>query len=136
MALRRSTYSAPAARANGFKTSTGDDVGVDTQPLSPLVRTQLQLLGGEGVAIERVRPGGIGARAGLAAYDIVLEINGAPVAVADDLLALNNAGEHTITILRGGERKTMTVKVAAAAPAPKAEPEGGEKEQEEGSKEF
>jgi hypothetical protein len=99
-------------------------LGVRTQPVSPLARAQLQLEDGPpGVAIEDIKAGSAAEKAGLERWDIVLEIDGKPVAGEADLEALARAGEHKVAIVRRGRRDTKTVIVEGAiAPDPEAEP--------------
>ncbi len=98
-------------------------VGLRAQPVPPVARAQLGIDGEDGLAIEEVRPGTIADRAGIRRWDIVLEVDGAPVRGDADLEALARPGEHAIAILRRGERKTLTVRVEPEEAAPP--PDGG-----------
>ncbi|GIW71691.1 MAG: hypothetical protein KatS3mg102_1233 [Planctomycetota bacterium] len=91
-------------------------LGLKTEPLGPLVRAQLGLQGEGGVAIARVEPHGLGARAGLRQWDIVTHIDGVPVAHPDDLLALREPGEHTLRVVRAGKAEQLRAHTPAAAP--------------------
>jgi S1-C subfamily serine protease len=68
-----------------------------------------------GAYIGRVRAGSTAQRAGLAAGDVIVELNGKPVRGAEDLQealsALPQEAEVTLGWVRRGERKTATVRL-------------------------
>lgn len=67
-----------------------------------------------GVLVGRVRPDSPGARGGVEAGDIVVELSGVAIANADDLekVAANWGGDRptSLTVLRGGDRKTLILR--------------------------
>ncbi|MHC4831100.1 MAG: HEAT repeat domain-containing protein [Planctomycetota bacterium] len=92
-------------------------LGVRVQPISPLVKSQLQLSGKNAVSVETVQRGSLADKAGLVPYDIITGIDGQELRAATDLEAItNNPGEHSITILRGGETHTLSIVSEGDAP--------------------
>ena len=72
---------------------------------------------GTGVRLEGVVAGSAAERGGLLAGDVLVELNGQPIAdlrAYSDALKRLSAGDHVrLTYLRGGERKTVEVEAAA-----------------------
>jgi S1-C subfamily serine protease len=70
---------------------------------------------GDGVTVTAVTGGGPAARAGLRPGDVIVEITGRPVREADDISSVVNArrpgDEVQIVVERGGDRRTLTVKL-------------------------
>ena len=68
-----------------------------------------------GAYVGRVRPDTPAARAGLSAGDVIVEINGRPVASADDMQAalsgLSPGAPVTVTYLRAGDRRTTQTRL-------------------------
>ena len=98
----------PAAepRAGGW-------MGVRSAPLSDAMRAQVDVPEAQGVVLDVVAPDGPAARAGLAVYDILLTLNGAPVLGVDDFRAkLQKAKpqqQMAVTYLRKGREGEASV---------------------------
>jgi putative serine protease PepD len=92
-------------------------------------RAQLAFLGisgdnlpnGKGAHVNSVSPGGPAASAGIEPDDVIVAMNGKPIdsmnQLIETLLQLNVGDRVTVGLLRGGDRKTVTVRLAAR-PAP------------------
>jgi len=108
-------------------------VGLDSENLTPSLAQRLGLRAPHGALIDDVSSGGPAARAGLrggsgsilfegeavrTGGDVVLAIDGEPVANADDLVrivtnTLRPGQTALFTILRGGSRRSIPVRLAA-----------------------
>jgi Do/DeqQ family serine protease len=92
-------------------------LGIEMVDLTADVAKKLGVSTLEGVALAAVHPGSPAALAGLRERDIVLAINGRPLLSAAELrarLALTAIGEEVeLRVLRGGETRTVKVKIAA-----------------------
>ena len=88
-------------------------LGVYIEDISPSLAKKFGVK--EGVLITKVMPGSPAEKGGLKSGDIIVEFNGKPVKnVADLQLKVINTkpGEKVrITVIRDGERKTLTVKI-------------------------
>jgi 2-alkenal reductase len=110
--------------------------GLQTQDLTPSLARHLNLAVLHGALIERVTPGGPAARAGLrggsgqtqfegeqfiTGGDVVVSVNGLPVPDADTLvriitIKLRPGQTALFGIVRGGTRKTVSVRLAERPP--------------------
>ena len=86
-------------------------IGVYLQPVTPDLAESFGLKDTEGVLIAQVGDDSAAAEAGLAAGDIILELDGRPVgklgSFRNRIAALPPGTEITLTILRNGERKEI-----------------------------
>jgi hypothetical protein len=100
-----------------------DRVGVRTEPAPPVLRAQLKLPEGapEGVVVEDVLEKGAAAVAGVKKWDLLLEVDGRPVASEADLEPLTAPGKHRLSLIRGGEPLELSL-VTPAPPSPDAAP--------------
>jgi serine protease Do/serine protease DegQ len=92
-------------------------LGIEMVDLTADIAKKLGVSTLEGVAIAAVQPGSPAAQAGLRERDIVLAMNGRPLLSAAELrarLALTGVGEEVeLKVLRGGETRTVKVKIGA-----------------------
>ncbi|WP_112311578.1 trypsin-like peptidase domain-containing protein [Pseudogemmobacter bohemicus] len=76
----------------------------------------------EGLLVDAVSPGGLAARAGIMAGDIILAVNGAALQNPGDFAFLVDAGldeaSIAISVSRGGNPVSLELSFAAAAPEP------------------
>lgn len=90
-------------------------LGVGTQPvpLPPALRQHLGLTQDTGLMILNVEPGTPAEQGGLMLGDILVVLDGQPIAVGEDLQAAlgpNAVGKQvTLSVIRGGQRKDLTV---------------------------
>jgi S1-C subfamily serine protease len=88
-------------------------LGVAIRSLPSELATRLGLTSTEGVVIDEVTPDSPAQRGGLRAEDIVLEIDGRNVVDRAQfrmmIAELTPGTRHTFTILRGGERRSVSV---------------------------
>ncbi len=88
-------------------------LGVFPQDLTPELAEALEVKDAKGVVITQISEGGPAADAGMERDDVVLEFGGSTVESASqfrNLVAAHKAGEKVeMTVLRDGERKTLTV---------------------------
>jgi membrane-associated protease RseP (regulator of RpoE activity) len=87
-------------------------LGISAQTPSATLAAQLDLPKGQGVVIEEVQPESAAAKAGLKAHDILLELNGKPVAdnLADFTRQVQDVKADTpveVVVLRKGKRETI-----------------------------
>jgi serine protease Do len=90
-------------------------IGVSLQPLDEAIAQSLGISKNRGELIRSVTPGGAAARAGIQQGDVVITVNNQPV-TADQSLAylISNLQVGTrapIELIRGGERRTVTVTI-------------------------
>lgn len=106
-----------------------EKLGLRTQPMPPVLKAQLKLTR-DAIVIEEVAPNRLAATSGLQQYDVVLSVDGQPVAADGSFsTALLVPGKHTLEIIRAGERTTLTFETPADAierPTPRAEEEDEE----------
>lgn len=110
----------PLARGAARREEAGKpQLGISVErPASALV-DQLGLGPQEGLVVAEVRPGSPAERAGLKKYDVLVKVNGKPLAGPEDLrqdveVGLKNGME--LEVLRHGKRETIKVEPAAEAP--------------------
>jgi membrane-associated protease RseP (regulator of RpoE activity) len=87
-------------------------IGVVTSPVDPLLRAQLQLPDGQGLAIRHVDEKGPAAEAGLVHGDILLTLNGKPLDSEQTLYtSVQSEGEKPVTLelIHNGSRQRMTL---------------------------
>ena len=90
-------------------------IGVSLQPLDEGIAQSLGIPKNRGELIRAVTPGGGAARAGIEQGDVVVTVNGQPVTPDESLAYLvSNLPVGTrvpIELIRGGERRTVTVTI-------------------------
>ena len=91
-------------------------LGVGIQDLSKEIAEYYGMKDGKGVLVMQVFPGDPADKAGIRAKDIILDVNGKPVATSRDLTRLIagiEVGEVTkITVQRDGKQESFEVKIA------------------------
>ena len=91
-------------------------LGVSIQPLTPEMAESMDVSSEEGVLISQVFDGTPAAEGGIKAGDVILTYNGEPVNEPSQLqsrVAWTKPGtEAKVVLIRGGKRKTMTVRIA------------------------
>lgn len=100
-------------------------LGVALAPLGELVRAQLRLEEGAGMAVENVMDDSAAEKAGLRRFDIIIKVDDKDVRDLSDLTKLvEKAGESNsqlhLRIVRRGERQTVTVTPEPNEPPQKA----------------
>jgi len=90
-------------------------LGIEAQEITPNLATSFGLKAAQGVVISSVLPNGPGDKAGLQPGDIMTAIDGKPildprVAMAD-IAEIKPGTQLPVTIIRGGERRTVTIEV-------------------------
>jgi serine protease Do len=104
-------FSVPGGEGRAFTFHTGGrQIGVGATPLTKQLAAHFGV--DNGVLISEVREGSPAEKAGLKAGDIIVEADGTPVKGNFDLIKAVNAkkeGDVTLTIVRGGNRQSITV---------------------------
>jgi serine protease Do len=99
--------------ANDPQLQKEDKIGVNLQSLTPEMSSYLGLgRDAKGAVVTEVEPGSRGAKAGLRAEDVIIEIDRKPVASAEEAAQALHAGEkaaHLLKIRRGGASLFITV---------------------------
>lgn len=90
-------------------------LGLSCRAVSPVLRSQLSLPAGQGLAVHRLTRDSFAKTQGVQQYDILLEVDGKPIRNELDLRELVAKGGK-VTILRQAKRQTLTF-----AKAPKVE---------------
>lgn len=94
--------------------SRGREFGLRVEGLDEALRERLGLKPGEGLRVVEVRPGTPAERAGLLKDDILLRVDGRPVAdiwqLRRDVRAAMAKPEFELEVLRAGERRTLRAK--------------------------
>ncbi|KXS38814.1 MAG: peptidase S1 and S6, chymotrypsin/Hap [Halomonadaceae bacterium T82-2] len=90
-------------------------LGIEAQEITPNLATSFGLKAAQGVVISSVLPNGPGDKAGLQPGDVMTAIDGKPildprVAMAD-IAEIKPGTQLPVTIIRGGERRTVTIEV-------------------------
>lgn len=86
--------------------------GLVVAPVGEALRDQLRLDEGQGVIVERVAPDGPAAKSGIKTNDILLKSGDDSLGSVSDLMKAVQGSEGKsldITLLRGGERKTLAL---------------------------
>ncbi|MBI4264909.1 MAG: Do family serine endopeptidase [Acidobacteria bacterium] len=95
-------------------------IGVMLRDVDPDLQRSLGLGSSDGALVEDVTPGSPGARAGIRAYDLIVAVDGKPIASNDALIALVAAREPgttaTLQIVRDGRAQNVAVKLAERPP--------------------
>ena len=88
-------------------------LGVQTKTVTPAIANELKLASPTGAVVVRVQPRTAAARAGMEVNDVIVAVDGQAVRRADDVGAAirgRRPGDTVrITVLRGGERRTLDV---------------------------
>ena len=88
-------------------------LGVQTKTVTPAIANELKLASQTGAVVVRVQPRTAAARAGMEVNDVIVAVDGQAVRRADDVGAAirgRRPGDTVrITVLRGGERRTLDV---------------------------
>jgi Do/DeqQ family serine protease len=96
-------------------------IGVVIEDLTPELAESLGTRRTRGAVVERVEPGSPAAAAGLRRHDLIVAVNGSPVASGTDLhnrIGLARIGKQVaLTVDRGGDERTIAVRIQAAGPA-------------------
>jgi S1-C subfamily serine protease len=94
-------------------------IGGQTRPIDRPLARQLEIVGGRAVEVLTVEPEAPAARAGVRQGDLIVAIDGRPVATVDELhrtLTRTEIGATTtLTVIRGRERLSIPVITAEAA---------------------
>ncbi|WP_163649870.1 Do family serine endopeptidase [Modicisalibacter sp. 'Wilcox'] len=90
-------------------------LGIEAQEITPNLAASFGLKAAQGVVISSVLPNGPGDKAGLQPGDVMTAIDGKPildprVAMAD-IAEIKPGTQLPVTIIRGGERRTVTIEV-------------------------
>jgi hypothetical protein len=98
----------------GESESRGREFGLRVEGLEDPLRERLGLKPGEGLRVVEVRPGSPAERAGLLKDDILLRVDGRPVAdiwqFRRDVRTAMRKSEFELEVLRAGERRTLQAK--------------------------
>ena len=88
-------------------------LGVSIGDLTPAMAESLDLANAKGAAVAEVMPNTPASDAGLEHYDVIVELNGEPIADAKELMSkvanLNPGSKAKLTVIRNGRKRTMTV---------------------------
>ncbi|RMF00218.1 MAG: PDZ domain-containing protein, partial [Alphaproteobacteria bacterium] len=94
-------------------------IGVAIQDITPDIAKALALPTRHGALVSKVEPGSPAEKAGLRPGDAIIELNGRPLRDGNDLRnkvgLLERGSKVTLTIIRKGERKKVTVRVGKIA---------------------
>jgi membrane-associated protease RseP (regulator of RpoE activity) len=85
---------------------------VEVSDASSTLRTQLKLPKDEGIVIDRVLPDSPAQKAGFQEHDVLVAVNGKPLAKSEDLSAAVKASEGKalkFSVLRGGQKMEIDV---------------------------
>jgi serine protease Do len=95
-------------------------IGVAPRDIDPDLQRSLALATSRGALVQDVTPGSPGARAGLRTYDVIVAIDGKPVAGNDELIQRISAQKPgtlaTLQIVRDGRSMNVPVKLAERPP--------------------
>jgi hypothetical protein len=95
----------------------GRELGVRVETVSETLRDQLSLKENEGVLVSEVKPGSVAEKSGLKEHDILLVLEGKPIAdrwqFRADVLTSLGKPEFDVELLRAGKRLTVKVKTTA-----------------------
>jgi serine protease Do len=90
-------------------------LGVSLEPVTAQMATNLGMAGPQGAMLAEVVPNGPAARGGLQKGDVVLQINGQPIADANQLklrvAGIEPGGEAKLKILRNGAQRDHVIRV-------------------------
>lgn len=87
-------------------------IGVEVSDASSTLRAQLKLPKDQGIVIDRVLPDSPAQKAGFKEHDVLLTVDGKPLAKSEDLSAAVKASEGKslkFSLLRGGQRSEIGV---------------------------
>lgn len=106
----------PAAAFGGVNMKISDYwLGVECQPVAPVLRAQLKLAADEGLAVVAVADDSPAAKAGLREHDVLLKAGAKSLTAVPDLMAAVDATKEqklSLELLRAGERKKIEVQPA------------------------
>jgi serine protease Do len=112
--INQATAILPQLRETG-RVSRGY-IGVAPREVDPDLRRSLGLPSSTGALVQDVTPGSPGARAGLRPYDLIVAVDGRPVADDDELIQLISSRRPgttaTLQIVRDGRAVNVSVKLA------------------------
>ncbi|MGE3165662.1 MAG: S1C family serine protease [Planctomycetota bacterium] len=104
-------------REFGEEAASSAQLGVRVESAHPALRAQLSLGEGEGLVVAEVLPNSPAAAAGFEKYDLITQVNGAPVADPNSLRAQIAKGDPLeVEIVRVGKRQVLTVTLPASKP--------------------
>ena len=110
-------------------------LGVVIQPLTQDLAATFGLENTKGILVSQVAENSPADKAGLKQGDVIVECAGKPVTKIGDFrnrISLKTPGsEETLTILRDGERKTVTVTIGKLSEAPQAASASGKEDAQE-----
>ncbi|HVR84264.1 MAG TPA: PDZ domain-containing protein, partial [Planctomycetota bacterium] len=92
----------------------GAVLGVLVAPVTDSLRSQLKLGPHEGLVVAEVEKGSLAERSGLQEQDILVKISGQGISgdaakFREQVMTALHAKEFTLDLIRGGERRTLTV---------------------------
>lgn len=103
----------PQLREKGFVER--GKLGILFQPLTPALAQALGVDSSKGALVSEVEPNGAAARAGIKGGDVIVAVNGVPIAHAEDLprnVARNAPGSGIkVSIVRGGQKRDVVAKL-------------------------
>lgn len=108
---------APEAPPSQAPVPGGRELGVRVETVSETLRDQLSLKENEGVLVSEVRPGSLAEKSGLKEHDILLTLEGRPIAdrwqFRADVLTSLGKPEFDVELLRSGKRQTVKIRTSA-----------------------
>lgn len=88
-------------------------MGIVPTPVPEALVVQLELDGNPGILVRAVGPNSPAKKAGILPYDILLQVNGKPIRVSEDIIksiSANKPGDSVdVDIIRGSKRQTLKV---------------------------
>jgi serine protease Do len=103
-------------------------LGIQLMPVDDTLREHLDLQEGDGLVVAGVLAESPAEKAGFQEHDVVIRVDGKDVESVEDIVkSVQTAGENeeelAVTVVRSGDRKTITVVPAKRKPSEHAEAE-------------
>lgn len=126
--LKALTVAAAPAWFGNARTFNWKRAGIETADLTLDVREYLNLdAEAPGVVIKRIRQGGVAAQAGVKPYELIVKVEGQPVAdVAAFEKAIEGKSNVKLTLSRMAKERVVSITPASEDPAPEAEKNGAD----------